>query len=88
MSTDDSQASRTFVKVLNKVLSAGLRCILCDAEMFWSSFNHHKHLIMKGALLMMKGREAIRQPGGLPAVTILLYGLWDLTVLLMNAQVQ
>lgn len=30
--TDDSQALRTFIRVLNKVLSASLHCLLCDAS--------------------------------------------------------
>ncbi len=33
VSTDDSQATRTFLKALNKVLSADHRCSLCDASL-------------------------------------------------------
>ena len=33
VTTDDSQATKSFLKALNKVLSADLRCILCDSSL-------------------------------------------------------
>lgn len=33
VTTDDSQATKTFLKAINKVLCADLRCILCDSSL-------------------------------------------------------
>lgn len=51
--TDDSQSSHTFVRVLNKVLSASLHCLLCDASFGKRNYTIHTYFIFTSQKLFL-----------------------------------